>query len=397
MPKAKSKTVKTESKTEPKTQSKTESKTESKSKSKTSDLDIQLDLYDYIPHGKFQKGIMRVIFRGEDANSQFINSIGRIMMDRVPTYAFVRDLVKVERINPESGYHDSVAINHDMITQNMSFVPVSNVDPGISYLHEKYWRNVDYLDETREIPEESKHIELSLDVRNDTDSMLDVTSNDMIVHIDGAKAELFDKDFPLQFIKLKRGEQIRLSARAVIGIGFAHSCWQAASNFAIDQETEPDSTILMFQSASRFNEYMLMFKALEYFKIRLNITKKQIIDKYLANEEKTEKFIVLIDGEDWTIGTPLAYELQSHPKAMYASCGMPDNLVDQIKIMVIASEADNITEIIEESFERLQSKIDVVKTRFDEIYKETYSKYLDKDGKSKFYDYDQVRHADPVA
>ena len=140
----------------------------SKSKSKT---DIKVELYDFIPHGKFQRGCMRLLFSGKDANTQFINSLGRIMMDRIPTYAFARELIKVERIEPESGYRDSIAVNHDMITLALSNIPVSNVDPGIHYLPEKYWKGVDYLDSSREVHELEKVIEVNIDVRNTSDEM----------------------------------------------------------------------------------------------------------------------------------------------------------------------------------------------------------------------------------
>jgi hypothetical protein len=150
------------------------------------DLDLNVELYDFIPHGKFQRGRMRLLFSGKDANTQFINAIGRIMMDRVPCYAFSRDLIKVERIDPASGYRDSVALNHDMITLALSNIPVSNVDPGISYLHEKYWMGVDFLKTDRVGHEAEKRIELNLDVRNTIeelisteDSLLPVTTNDM--------------------------------------------------------------------------------------------------------------------------------------------------------------------------------------------------------------------------
>lgn len=144
MPKA---DTKNKTNTNPKAKSESNSKPKSESSSKP---DIDVELYDFIPHGKFQRGRMRLLFSGKDANTQFINTIGRIMMDRIPCYAFHRKLIKVERIDPASGYKDSVAINHDMITLALQNIPLPNVDPMISNLHEKYWKNVDFLDPKRE-------------------------------------------------------------------------------------------------------------------------------------------------------------------------------------------------------------------------------------------------------
>lgn len=376
-------------------------------------LDLKVELYDFIPHGKFQRGRMRLLFTGEDANSQFVNSIGRIMTDRIPTYAFARELIKVERIDPESGYRDSVAVNHDMITLGLKNIPVSNVDPGISYLHEKFWKNVDYLDPNREKHESEKVIELNLDVRNtqteltDDDSYLPVTTNDMQIFIDSEEVKLFDKDYPYTLLTLKPKEQIRLSAKAVLGVGLRNCCWQAASNYAIDEETEEteeaketkegdNSVILMFKASSRFDEYILMERALEYYKERTELITSMMEKMYLMEEEQTEAFIALINGEDYTIGTPLTYELQSHPDVLKASCGLPDNLVDQIKITIDTDNPDKMIDIIKESSKNLINKIETVQKQFAKIREETYSKYLDKNGKSLFYDYDLIREEDPV-
>ena len=226
-------TAKTSNKTSNKTAAQSNTKTTNKT-NKSTKLDLDVELFDYIPHGKFQRGRMRLLFSGKDANTQFINSIGRIMMDRIPTYAFARELVKVERIDPESGYRDSVAINHDMITLALKNIPVLNIDPGIHYLHERYWKDVDYMDDAREKHESEKRIELGLDVRNtademDTSELVIVTTNDMKIFVNDSEMQLHDREYPWELLKLKPKEQIRLSARAVLGVGLRDASWQAAS------------------------------------------------------------------------------------------------------------------------------------------------------------------------
>jgi DNA-directed RNA polymerase subunit L len=363
-------------------------------------LDLHATLYDFIPHGKFQRGKMRVIFSGKDANTQFINSIGRIMMDRIPKYALARELIYVERIEPESGYRDSVAVNHDMISRSFKDLPIPNINPDIFYLHEKYWKGVDYLDTKRDTHELEKRIEFNLDVRNEADelgdsSIISVTTNDLMVYVDGELKELYDMEFPYHIIDLKPKEQIRLSAKAVLGVGLRDCCWQAASTYSLDEETEEGSVILMFKATLSFDEYALMDKALKYYKERTELIANMMEKKYLLEEDKQGTFIALLNGEDFTIGTPLAYEIQSHPDCLKGSCGMPDNLVDQIEITIVTEEADNIIGIIKDSVDNLIKKIEIIQEEFSKMKEETYSKYLDSNGKSLFYDYDSVREEDP--
>ena len=123
-------------------------------------IDMKVVLHSYRKHDDIKRGKLQLLCSGDDCNRQFINSLGRIAVKRVPTYAYAKDLINIERINPETGYHDSVAYNHDMMRLRLSNIPVMNVDPELSFLHEKYWQNVDYLDKKRDIHEKEKKIEV---------------------------------------------------------------------------------------------------------------------------------------------------------------------------------------------------------------------------------------------
>ena len=368
-------------------------------KAKADALDLKVELYDYIPHGKFQAGKMRLKFSGADANTQFANAIGRIMMDRLPTYAFARELINVTRIDPASGYRDSVALNHDMITLMMKDIPVSKIDPGISYLHERFWKDVDYLSEDRQIHENEKRIELHLDIRNESDEgtedLLPVTTNEMQIYVEDELVELHDREFPYVLMHLKPKEQVKLGAKAVLGIGLRDACWGAACNYSIDTETEEGATLLMFRSASQYDEYVLMERALEYFKERIDLVANMMHKSYLQEEDKTTEFVAMIEGEDHTIGVPLGYELQSHPDVIAASGTMPDNLEQRVRIMIVTDNPDRMVDIIKESAQNLIDKIEVVQKQFDSIRKATYSTYHNDDGTSKFYDHSEVWNNDP--
>ena len=132
-------------------------------------LDINISLYNYDPHSDIKRGRLQLICDGTDCNRQFLNSLGRIAVKRVPSYAYAKKLINIARINPETGYHGSIAFNNDMMRLRLSNTPVMNIDPEISFLHEKYWQNIDYLDEKREIHPKEKSIEVLIDVKNTHD------------------------------------------------------------------------------------------------------------------------------------------------------------------------------------------------------------------------------------
>lgn len=372
--------------------------------SKSKNYDIKLRLLDYIPKGKFSMGVMRLVFEGEDFPSVFVNSIGRAISERIPTYAFPRSLVKFTKIDPETGYTNPYVYNFDMISEHVHQLPVSNIDPELDYLHERFWLDVDYLDDSREIHENEKRIEASLNIRNQNVSEnLRVTTNDMDFYVDGVKTELYDKDYPFQIIDLRPKEELRLSMKAVLGIGMVESCWKAGRgtidietdiNGDIDAENErihedidvinftdvPNHTILRVQGGSQFDEYKIVERALSYMVKRSEILKNEFIRIYLEQSEQTNIYEARIPHETYTMLNPIVYELNSLEDVIMAAGIKKDDLEKIITLRIETLEAEDITKVIEKAINNLISKIEYVEKLFQDIKKETYSTYLKKDG-----------------
>ena len=50
-------------------------------------LDIKVSLHKYEPHSDIKRGRLQLICDGDDCNRQLLNSLGRIAVKRVPSYA----------------------------------------------------------------------------------------------------------------------------------------------------------------------------------------------------------------------------------------------------------------------------------------------------------------------
>lgn len=338
----------------------------------TSKLDLEVSLYDYRPHDDIKRGKLQIECKGVDCNPQFINAIGRIAVERLPMYAFPSDLIKIERINPETGYHDSIPFNHDMMRARLQNTPVMNVDPGFAILHERYWYKMDYRNPDREIHENEKRIEVYIDAKNtapleDTESVLHVTTNDIKVYIDDEAVEIYSKSYPLLIISLNPKEAFKCSMKAVLGVGVNHTCWDACSNFCFDEETIPGSTIAKFQAASQFDEYVLVSRSLEYFRNRTRLMKDEIQRQYLLEKAPSERFMIKFINEDHTMAEPISYEIQSHKDIMISSCSRPDHLIREMVINVVAKNKDKLLNAIMESMDNLITKIDHFEEEFDAI------------------------------
>jgi DNA-directed RNA polymerase subunit L len=335
-------------------------------------LDIKVELHKFRPFDFLRRGRLQIVCSGKDCNDQFINTIGRIAVKRIPIYAYAKSLIKIERINPETGYHDSVPFNHDMIRDRLKNTPIFGLDPGISFLHEKFWKDVDYLSPDREIHEKEKRVEVYIDSKNtaneeEKEAIMHVTTNDIKIYVDNELTKLYDEKYPHLIISLKPKEGIKCSMKAVFGVGLNDTCWDACSNFWYDQETIPDKTIVSFESSYSPNEFVLVERSLEYFRLRTKMLKDEIHRLYLLEKNPTNKFQIKIVDEDHTMGEPIAYELQSHPKILKASNSKPDHLVREIVIEVVSYKKEELLDAILESMDNLLTKIDKFELEFKKI------------------------------
>jgi DNA-directed RNA polymerase subunit L len=260
-----------------------------------------------------------------------------------------------------------------MMRDRLTNIPVLNVDPGFVMLHEKYWKNVDYLDVNRLKHEKERLVEVFIDaknpaiIENDKKSILHVTTNDIKTYVDGKLTDLYSKEYPFLIISLKPKEAFKCSMKAVLGTGQTHTCWDACSNFCYDQETIENKTIVKFQSGTQFNEFVLVERALEYLTVRTGLLKDEVHRLYLEKNKDTERFQIIIENEDHTMGEIINYEIQSHPNILKSSVSKPNYLINNILLDVVAFEKDKLLNSILESFDNLIVKIDKFRTEFKKI------------------------------
>jgi DNA-directed RNA polymerase subunit L len=338
----------------------------------TTMFDINVSLYDYRPFDHLKRGRLRLLCDGEDCNSQFINAIGRIAVKRLPSYAFAKELIKIEKIKKETGYHDSIPFNHDMMRDRIKNTPIIGIDPGFAFLHERYWKDVDYLSPDRDIHEQEKRLEAYIDAKNtaeegNDDAIMHVTTNDMKIFIDDELVKIYSEEYPFLIISLKPKEAFKCSMKAVLGVGIVDTCWDACSNYWFDQETVEGKTILCLESASRFDEFTLVSRSLEYFRVRTKMLKDEIHRMYLLEKERTNTFYITIVDEDHTMGEVIAYELQSHSDIAVASNSKHDHLVRTIELKIVAFDKDKLLDAVTESMDTLLSKIDAFEEQFNNI------------------------------
>ena len=93
--------------------------------------------------------------------------------------------------------------------------------------------------------------------------------------------------------------------------------------------------------------------------------KDEINRMYNLDKDINERFKIVINDEDHTMGEAINYEIQSHADILKSSVSRPDLLVRKIVLDIVAFDKKKLINAINESIDNLIVKID----KFSELFK----------------------------
>lgn len=343
------------------------------SKKNDKNYDIKLEHHKFTPPTSLNRGRLQIIFSGTDINIKILNSLRRTILKSIPTYAFPSELIQIKKIDPESGFMGSTAFNNDYMKVRLRQFPLIGnfLDTGLDMLHEEFWQDIDYLDREK-VHEKEKKVEAYVSVKNQTDDIVHVTTNDMVVYVDGEKTEMYDKKYPFLVISLKPKEMFTCNMVAALGVGHRDVIWDSAGNCYYDEgETFPDKYLFTLESNMQYDEYNLFQKALKFIKKKLEALKLEVTRIFESVEKKSGKNIDKIELELKSIDHGLCgavnYEIQSHKEIVGSGSSKRDLLVDVSTIRVESFDGNKLLSSILESIDILVNKFDEIESEFSKL------------------------------
>jgi DNA-directed RNA polymerase subunit L len=343
-------------------------------------IDINVEEIEHIPYVGFNFEFLRLKFTGKDSNIKLINSFRRACAENIPKYAFARELINITK-------NTTTAFNNDYMTLRLSQLPVFNVkdhdvDPQLSYFHERYWQHVNYLDRDRLVADEEKNIEIQINVHNNTDTIKNIDTSDpgFKVYIDNEKVNMYNSEWPIQIIQLRPNDSFSCSMKAVLGLGERNTIWAACSNawhYYEDDDPTKDLIVALRPSGS-IKGHDIATRACEYLNLKLAIIKKEVLRQLDKSNIKGGMFELEFKNEDSTLAELINYELQSHKNILFSGVTKPDHL---LRSMVIRLEFKNniketdVKKSIEESFNIASDKVLFLKIKLEEISKSSNKVY----------------------
>lgn len=313
-------------------------------------------------------------FTGKDVSDVLINTLRRILLDDIPTYAFPTECIDIEK--------NTSVFNNDQMKIRLTQLPLLNMKLDLSYLDDDYWLNVNYASHERNICPLEKNVEIYINAKNFDESIKNITTNDIEYYVDNERTHhQYNEKYPIVLIKLRPTEVFKCKLKAVLGVGERNVIWSGTSNAYYNTETDgKDKTIatLFIESHGQFSEYELLWKACRYMQIKMNKLEEKIKNKYetvysrcsdIANIELT------LDEETYTIGGIITHFLQDLDIVEFAGVGRKNDLVKQITIKVIYKKT--VKEPLEPIFNALSQCRNVVKQIENTIY-DIGKKYIHK-------------------
>lgn len=262
---------------------------------------------------------------GSSVNNITANTLRRLAIDYVPTYAFTSELITIDKNN-------SIFTN-DMMKLRISQITIPNILNNIIYLSDEYWKNVEFSNPNREKhPDDKKILELYVNAKNNTADIQNITTNDCKIYLDGTEIDKFDKKYPHLIIQLRPLEFFSCRCVAALGIGKISNIWAAVANSYIDEINEHSSKLIL-ETQGQMDEYEILHKGCKILITKLNIIKKLIEDEYETDEimEKNELKLI-IQNEDHTVGSILNDSLQQNKNISFSGLSKPDLLIDSLVI-----------------------------------------------------------------
>lgn len=303
---------------------------------------------------------------GSKINYAVVNTLRRLLIDEIPTYAFCGQTITIEE--------NTSVFDNDEMRMNLEGVPIFNHDPKITDLPEKYWKNVDYSDPNREKhPEDNKLIEIYINAENDTNDYMNVMSKDCKFYIDGEESkDWFDSKYPALFIQLRPGDTFKCRMKGVLGVGLRSNIWSTVSTCFMEEINpndveEPHKYKLTVESQGQIDELQALVYACQIYKNKLNNTMDALKNNYSKQVRADDRMVeIVLKNESHTLGNLLAYTIEEQKDIYFSGYNKVDQNINDVTLKV-AAEKSNPLEGFYSAIKYLVKLFDDLEKKFEKL------------------------------
>jgi DNA-directed RNA polymerase subunit L len=246
---------------------------------------------------------------GEDINHILVNTIRRGIMEYIPIYGFNRNDIIIESNNNTSIY------DNDEMRLRLSLTPVLGINndrstiDSIELLEAESNKIINNDYETDKILNDKKLMEkmnsfiMKINIINDTQKILNVTTNDVTFIYNTKILKESPYKYPLKIIDLKPNEKFICECYSTLNIALYNALYLPCSLCSYTKEDKKHYRFIL-ESIGQINEKEILIRVCLIIIKKLEKINKIIIDKINANisdiknNDTTSKDIKLISLTD---------------------------------------------------------------------------------------------------
>jgi DNA-directed RNA polymerase subunit L len=338
------------------------------SKSKQSrqggDFDINVAEVHYNKKSSIKSSELCLKFTGKDCNFKILSTLRRVCQNNIPSYAFNFQNIDIQE-------NTCTAFNNDYMKLRLSQLPIFNLSPETSFLHPKYWKNINFADTNREKHPEEKIVKVYINSHNNSNEIKPVTTKDIKVYVDDEQVEMYAPDAPILIILLRPNDTFKCMMTSSLAVGEMHTTYCACSNaWATYDNDDKDNGETIFKegqlsmkSRGGQSEYSILNKSCEYIIKKFNDIKIEIDRRVTSKEIDSESnnLILVLDDEDHTIGEIINYELQD--LTIFSAISKPDHNIRSVTLKIETDGKDKPYKLIDEACDILIKKFELIQSK----------------------------------
>lgn len=304
----------------------------------------------------FQKSKLVLDISGKSVNTTVVNTLRRLSMDYVPTYAFPPESITIEK--------NTSVFNNDMMRNRLSQLTIPNIANEIYFLEDKFWKGINFANPNRDKhPDDKKVLEFYLNATNNTNDIMNVNTGHAKVYEDGIELkDVFDKNYSDLIIQLRPKEVFSCKCVGILSIGKNNNIWAASGNTYYD-DINDNKFEFTVESQRQMKEYEILIKSCKILKEKIKLIKKTVSDKYDKPEITNGSALkIILENEDHTLGNIINECLQTNKNVLYSGMSKPDLLVDNMVIKFTTAKKNPLIPLFEslDYITKLYNKIETL-------------------------------------
>ena len=299
----------------------------------------------------FQPNHMHIQMEGDKLNHTIINVLRRTLLEDVPSLAFDKEYISIEK--------NTSVYNNDFMRNRIENMPIVNMSNGELNFDEYDNLKYKHINNSDEEPK----LSIFCKKKNETSNILNVTTDDITFYDGNTKIDNIYKNRIL-IVKLKPGEEIEFSAKSKLGLGKSNAIYSSVG-ICCYEILNDNKFILKFETSGQYSNRYLLKNVCKIILHRLDVIKDKMKDLKFNDDSNSGKFI--IDNEDHTLGSLIAYGLQDHKNIEIAGFMLDNLLLKNLEISYLTNSGKPINSIVIDVIDIYIKKFNLINKIFENI------------------------------